>query len=74
MRLSRSQSEITLDRLLKGLRQQFKTAQFAHFPRISTLEHAFMEHCRFFTDEKPFHNGTDNLDSSDTELREFKSI
>ena len=48
MRLSRSQSGITLDRLLKGLRQQFKTAHFAHFPRISTLEHAYIEHYRLY--------------------------
>ena len=52
MRLSRSQSGITLDRLLKGLCQQFKTAHFAHFPMISTLEHAYIEHDRFSIDEK----------------------
>ena len=68
MRLSRSQSGITKDRLLKGLRQQFKTAHFSQFPRISTLEHAFMEHCRFSTDDKRFYNSKDNLDSSDNEL------
>ena len=72
MRLSRSQSGITLERLLKGLRQQFKTAHFTHFQRISTLEHAYKEHnviYRFSIEEKRFYNGTDNLESSDTELR-----
>ena len=48
MRLSRSQSGITLDRLLKGLCQQFKTAHFAHFPMISTLEHAYKEHYHLY--------------------------